>query len=104
MTPYKDQHRYFIELQLAAGQQVPRNREAEIRRAHAATFIERIASWLNERELEDKVASMAITALGQVRITCDHDLITRLRNDEALDIAAIRPGAALSDSVFRAAR
>jgi hypothetical protein len=97
----KDKHRYFIELQMGAHTDVPRNREAEIRRAQAALFIDQMALWLDEQEFHDKVASMAITALGQVQITCDQDIIQHLRRDENLQIAAIRQGASLADSVYR---
>jgi hypothetical protein len=96
-----DQNRYFIELQMGGAAEVPRNQETEIRRAQAAQFIDQIAAWLHDEELNDKVASMAITALGQVQITCERDIISRLRNDENLNIAAIRQGGGLSDSVQR---
>ena len=86
----KNKHRYFIELHMGAESDVPRNREAEVRRAQAAQFIDQIALWLHEMELKDKVTSMAITALGQVQITCEQDIISRLRGDETLSIAAIR--------------
>ena len=94
-------NRYFIELQMGADSDVPRNREAEIRRAQAAQFIDQIASWLHEEALNDKVASMAVTALGQVQITCEQGIISRMRDDDTLNIAAIRQSATLSDSVQR---
>ena len=97
----QNKHRYFIELQMAAEDPVPRNREAEIRRAQAATFIDQISQWLQEQELNDKVASMAITALGQVQITCDQDIIKRLQNDETLNIATVRQGGSLRESLQR---
>lgn len=96
-----DKNRYFIELQMGGESEVPRNRETEIRRAQAAQFIDQIATWLHDEELNDKVASMAITALGQVQITCERDIISRLRSDENLNIAAIRQGVALTDSIQR---
>jgi hypothetical protein len=96
-----DKNRYFIELQMDGEFEVPRNREAEIRRAQAAHFIDQIAAWLQEEALNDKVASMAITALGQVQITCEQDIISRLRSDEHLNIAVIRQGVALTDSIQR---
>jgi hypothetical protein len=96
----QDKNRYFIELQMESNE-VPRNREAEIRRAQAAQFIDQIANWLHEQELNDKVTSMAITALGQVQITCEQDIISRLRNDEKLNIATIRQSAAIANSVQR---
>ncbi|MDR3449647.1 MAG: hypothetical protein P4M15_07885 [Alphaproteobacteria bacterium] len=96
-------HRYFIELLMQETAPVPRNREAEIRRAQAAHFIDLMAAWLHDEELKDKVSSMAITALGQIQITCEKDIIGRLRADDTLHIAAIRQGAALSDSLQRLA-
>lgn len=98
-----DKNRYFIELQMGNESEVTRNQETELRRAQAAQFIDQIANWLHEEELDDKVASMAITALGQVQITCERDIISRLRSDENLNIAAIRQSANLSDSVHRVA-
>ena len=95
-----NKNRYFIELQMGADAPVPRNREAEIRRAQAAQFIDQLALWLHEQELNDKVTSMAITALGQVQITCEQDIISRLRDDEKLQIAAIRQGASIADSIY----
>jgi hypothetical protein len=97
----KNKCRYFIELQMGMDADVPRNREAAVRRAQAAQFIDQIALWLHAEELNDKVTSMAITALGQVQITCDQDIISRLRGDETLHIATIRQGATLSESVNR---
>jgi hypothetical protein len=96
-----DKHRYFIELQMGGQGETPRNREAEIRRAQAAQFIDQIVEWLHKEALNDKVASMAVTALGQVQITCEQDIISRIRDDENLNIAAIRQGTALSESVQR---
>jgi len=96
----QDKNHYFIELQMDKAE-VPRNREAEIRRAQAAQFIDQISLWLQDQELNDKVTSMAITALGQVQITCEQDVISLLRSDEKLNIATIRQSTALSDSIQR---
>jgi hypothetical protein len=97
----QDTHRYFIELQMDAEPSVPRDREAALRRAQAVLFIDQVSDWLHKMELRDKVASMAVTALGQVQITCEQDIISRLRDDDKLNIAAIRQGATISDSVQR---
>jgi hypothetical protein len=96
----QDKNHYFIELQMDQVE-VPRNREAEIRRAQAAQFIDQISLWLHEQELNTKVTSMAITALGQVQITCEQDVISLMRNDENLNIATIRQSTTLSDSIQR---
>jgi hypothetical protein len=95
----QDKHRYYIELQMDS-ESVPRNREAEIRRAQATQFIGQFSEWLREQKLNDEVA-MAVTALGQVQITCEQDIISRLRSNDKLNIAAIRQGATLSDSIQR---
>lgn len=95
----QNQNRYFIELQLDGLTEIPRNRESEIRRAQAADFINQLADWLSTEELKDKVASMAITALGQVQITCEQDIIHRMRSDDNLPIATIRQSGSLAESV-----
>jgi len=97
----EDKRRYFIELQMEGGKPVPRKQEAQIRRAQAAQFIGQISKWLEEQELNDKVGSIAITALGQVLITCEQDIILRIQEDDTLNIAAVRSGATLADSVQR---
>jgi predicted nucleic acid-binding Zn-ribbon protein len=85
--------RYFIELQPQENEAVPRRLEAELRREQAADFIAFVDDWLRRESLENKVASMAITALGQVQIICDADIIDHLRDWEEMHIAAIRNGA-----------
>ena len=97
----KDTHRYFIELQMDKGLNIPRNREAELRRAQASEFISQLSDWLQKEELKDKVASVAITALGQVQITCEQDLISRLQTNESMPISTIRPGLPLTESLQR---
>jgi hypothetical protein len=97
----EDKRRYFIELQINGGENVSRRREAEVRRAQAERFVGEISLWLQEQELKDKVASIAVTALGQVLITCEQDIINRMRGDETLNIATIRSGTTLTESVQR---
>ena len=97
----EDKRRYFIELQMEGGKPVPRKQEAQVRRAQAQQFIGQISKWLQEQELNDRVASLAITALGQVLITCEQDIIIRIQEDDTLNIAAVRSGATLADSVQR---
>jgi hypothetical protein len=86
-------NRYFIELQPADTAPVPRYRETELRRETAAQFLEKVGEWLREHELFDKVATMAITALGQVQITCEPAVINQIRDEDGLNIATIRSGA-----------
>lgn len=95
------QHRYFIELQPRDGRPVPRYRETELRREQAAHFIAHVGDWLRREALEDKVASMAITALGQVQIICDADIINHLRHDDETPIATIRNSAMYMESLNR---
>jgi hypothetical protein len=89
--------RYFIELQAQEGGEVPRHRETAARRALAAQFLEVVGEWLRQNELGDKVSTMAITALGQVQITCEADVINQIRNHEDLNVAAIRQSAMLTE-------
>ncbi|MFA4994394.1 MAG: hypothetical protein WC521_03725 [Bdellovibrionales bacterium] len=97
----EDKRRYFIELQMEGGRPVPRKLEAQIRRVQAEQFVGQISKWLLEQELNDRVASIAITALGQVLITCEQDIIVKIREDENLNIVAVRSGATLTDSIQR---
>lgn len=90
-----DLNRYFIELQLEDIAALPRYRETELRREKAAHFISMIATWLKEKELDDKVAAMAITALGQVQITCAADVINEIRKDDEMNVATIRQGSTM---------
>ncbi|MFA5040763.1 MAG: hypothetical protein WC464_03920 [Bdellovibrionales bacterium] len=94
-------HRYFIELLIDEKEDVSRKQETQMRRAQAERFVGQISEWLQKEELEDRVASIAVTALGQVLITCEQDIISKLREDENLSIASIRPGAGLSTSLRR---
>jgi hypothetical protein len=94
-------NRYFIELQPEAGPPVPRWRETEMRRERAAHFIETIGAWLRQEELQDKVAALAITVLGQVQITCEVDIIAQIRHQDAMNIAAIRQGQILKENAGR---
>ena len=93
--------RYFIELQPADGRPVPRNRETELRREQAARFIAHVGDWLRREALESKVASMAVTALGQVQIICEADIIQHLRHEDEAPIAAIRNSAMYVESMSR---
>lgn len=91
-------NRYFIELQLDGAAPVPRSRETALRRASAAQFLQKIGAWLEQHDLHDKVAAMAITALGQVQITCEAEIINHIRDEDALNIAAIRQSVPFFDA------
>ena len=96
-----EHRRYFIELQPKDGKPVPRHQETELRREQAADFIAHVGDWLRREALENKVASMAITALGQVQIICDADIINHLREEDEAAIAAIRNSAMYVESMNR---
>jgi len=98
-----EKNRYFIELQ-PEGAPVPRYQEVETRRQQAAQFITGLYQWLKEKELDAKVSDMAITALGQVQITCEADIIGLIRHQEEDNIAAIRQAAAYVGNMARWAR
>lgn len=99
---FQDRRRYFIELHMSGREDVPRRREAQVRRAQAEQFIGQISEWLHQEEaMKNKISSIAITALGQVLITCEQDVITRIRENEDLNIAMIRSGTPLTESLQR---
>jgi hypothetical protein len=100
-TVKKEQGRYFIELQLQRSEPVPRYLESELRREQAADFITYVGEWLRREALEDRVMSMAITALGQVQIICDADIINQLRDTDEAHIASIRNGAMFVETMGR---
>ena len=97
----KEKHRYFIELHPEVGPPPPRWRETEIRREQALTFITEIGEWLKREALDYKVTDMVVTALGQVQIVCEADVITHIRSACEPTIAAIRPGAQFAESFGR---
>jgi hypothetical protein len=97
----RNTRRYFIELQPDAGPTVPRWRETEIRRRQAERFICSVNTWLKQSALDDKVTTMAVTALGQVQIICESDLIDQLSSHDNIHIAIIRPGIMLSGNLGR---
>ncbi|MBV8548355.1 MAG: hypothetical protein JO126_02725 [Alphaproteobacteria bacterium] len=101
----RETHRYFIELEpkenAVVTEPMTRARETEIRRQQAAEFVESFNEWLRNEALETKVASLAITALGQVQITCEADVIHHMRDREELPIATIRQGAVYADHLGR---
>ena len=99
MTSHKNH--YFIELQSDKTEPVPRYRETELRRELAAQFVEVIGEWLKEQDLDDQVSDIAITALGQVQITCEANVINQIRNQDVMEIAAVRQGSMLSENFNR---
>ena len=94
-------NRYFIELQPETTAPVPRYRETEMRRALANQFIKFIGTWLQEQDLDKKVSTMAVTALGQVQITCEAGIIHLIRRQDKMEIASVRQGSMLSENFSR---
>ncbi len=101
MVMNKEKHRYFIELHPEGGPPPPRWRETEIRREQSLIFITEIIEWLKREALDNKVTDIVVTALGQVQIVCEAEIITQIRSTCEPAIAAIRPGAQLADSLGR---
>jgi hypothetical protein len=93
--------RYFIELQPQAGTDVPRYRENEVRRSLANDFISMMRDWLKENDLGRKVSGLSVTMFGQVQITCEPAVINLIRNQDVVNVAAIRQGVALADGMLR---
>jgi hypothetical protein len=97
MTPasctHCDHRRYFIELQPEGTEPVSRRGEVQARREQATHFITTIYDWLKNHALDDKVSDMDVTAFGQIRITCEVAVIDRIRDEDVLNIAVIRPSA-----------
>ena len=96
-----EQHRYFIELQPHEGTPVSRSEEALVRRQQAERFVEEVGAWLQREAMESKVLAMAVTALGQVQITCEADVISQIRTHDEERIAAIRQGATYVENMGR---
>ena len=97
-TPH---YRYFIELQSGESANLPRAHETEQRRRTALSFLENMRNWLKEKDLDEKVSALNVTMFGQIQITCEADVITRIRNQENVDIAAIRQGNAFAENFGR---
>ena len=83
-------HRYFIELQPPFGHETPRHLENTLRRANAENFVLILQDWIDENDLGDKVAALSVTAFGQVYITCEHEVMNLIREQDILNITAIR--------------
>jgi hypothetical protein len=91
----RDLHRYFIELHPALPARVSRGAEREARRRAALDFIAGLQSWLHATGNENKVGHVDVTLFGQVLITCEADVIDRVREQDILNVAAIRQAATL---------
>jgi hypothetical protein len=94
-------YRYFIEIQSREGAGVSRSIEAVARREVASGFVKTMREWLREKDLEDKVSTLGVTMFGQIQITCEPAVIKLIRNQDVVDIAAIRQGAIYAESLNR---
>lgn len=94
-------NRYFIELQPSSGAPIPRQQEDEMRRRAALDFITQVKIWLEENDLNEKVSSLDVTMFGQVHITCEAGVINFLRDQDVMNIAAIRQGVFMTESLSR---
>ena len=93
-------NRYFIEVQTALFD-APRSAETALRRAQAQRFIADLQDWLQREALADKVSALAVTALGQVQIICEAEIISQLRHHDEMNIATIRHAAAVMETLDR---
>ena len=94
-------YRYFIEIQSRGDGLLARAIEAEARRAAAAGFVAIMREWLRERDLGDKVSAIGITLSGQIQITCEPAVMRLIRDQDVIDIAAIRQGAIYTETLDR---
>lgn len=95
----RERHLYFLELRDDIAAPVPRSREAELRRAHAVEATIAIGEWLRRMDLADKVSSLAATAMGQVLITCEADVIGLMLREECVPVIMVRNGASYVENL-----
>lgn len=100
----KERYRYFIELQPPVAEKLPRHKEQEIRRSAALEFVRSLREWLQESGMTKKVGAVDVTLFGQVLITCETDVIDFVREQDVLNIAAIRQAASLEKISLSRAR
>ena len=53
------------------------------------------------RPLDDKVSAIGVTFFGQIQITCEPSVMKLIRDQDVIDIAAIRQGAVYTESTAR---
>lgn len=96
----RERHLYFLELRDdTSSSSMPRFQEASLRRAQALEAIIAIGEWLKRMDFQDKVSSLAATALGQVLITCEADVISLMLREEFVPVVAVRNGAAFVENL-----
>ena len=82
--------RYFIELQVAQGQETSRAVQDQMRRQQALEFVQVFEEWMKENDLKREVSSLSVTAMGQVMIVCSNRVIDQIREQDVWGIAHIR--------------
>lgn len=82
--------RYFIELHVADSHETSRPILDQMRRHKALEFMQIVVEWLREHEMADDVASLSVTAMGQVMIVCTNRVIDQIREQDIWAIAHIR--------------
>jgi hypothetical protein len=91
---HSEKQRYFIEMDLSGSIPSSYMLETKMRQEKAVQFIAQVCAWVKEHNLTDKVGSLTITAMGQVLITCEADIIEQINSLDSFPIATIRPGVA----------
>jgi len=94
-------YRYFIELQPSDGVPLPRAAETESRRVAALGFLKTVRDWLVQKDLNEKVSALTVTLFGQIQITCESEIIKRIRHEDVVDIASIRQGTMYTENPGR---
>lgn len=92
----EEKYRYFIELLADLNEPCSRAEANERRHSQALETITQLRDWLHDNGLEEKVGLLSPTTFGQVQITCEAQVMDKIREEEALPIAAIRQGSLIS--------
>jgi hypothetical protein len=82
--------RYFIELHVAASRETSRVILDQMRRQQALEFIQIVGEWLKDHGFGEEVASLSVTAMGQVMIVCSNRVIDQIREQDVWAVAHIR--------------
>lgn len=96
-----DHYRYFIVLPTGVPGNGPAMLQRNARRAAAQNFVALLREWIAENQLQDQVSRLDVTLFGQVHITCAPAFIEQIRQQDVLDISAIRPAQSMEGSLHR---
>ncbi len=94
--------RYFIELHVEKSQETARPVLDQMRRHKALEFTQIVSEWLGEHGMANDVASISVTAMGQVMIVCSNRVIDQIREQDVWGIAHIRSSDQFSKLASRA--